>query len=257
MNKPVFNKPECWDKAIYVVSRKKNKLMYRWANSFSAFEYEEERNDGESPAFFKEFDAAVKLTVKQFNDEMFDRTTNWNQYKADVQDYKSHSEHGITVFDMISGVRYEWDYYMHSSQVPDMPNIVDWEYPNQIQWHYFDLDKPATIQIMLIGSNGFPTGEWITVDIKTPVYRTEHKPETPFFYHHHQDIYWCGDKHGSDSAWIAVRPLYDDVITRVQWDVKIGDEVAMLGYLRMIDSFKDHLLKIKKSGGKELQYDVG
>ena len=247
MDKPVYKYSIHWDETVYTVSRKKNVYTYRWLGFCSIEEREIVVEDDILPAIL-DSQNVVKLTASQFDNELFDRISNDNQYKLDVRVCKSQSDSPTILFHILKCARFQNDYYLYAERLIDMPRIIDWKY--DVNWHYHDLDKSATMEIMLLGNDGFPTGEWIAFDIRTPIYAIPHQCHLPLFSHSNYDVYWTDLSLDSNNAGIMLRPQYNEITTRVQWDLRTGNSTEFYNYTLVLDSVREYILKIQKTGWK-------
>jgi hypothetical protein len=231
MNKPVFEETTYWNEKVYMVSRKKDTYTVRRLEPKSFDALEETLSDFSEPNEF-----GIKLTKNQFENEVFDRINAVNTYLAECKWYKIGESTSPTVFNMIkrdfASLRHSLDWYLGESRVVDFKYDVDWRFD--------DLDAPATAQIMLLGEDGFPTGEWLTVDIKTVLTKAKHNSSTPIFSHSQRDIYWHNDNEIGNNAYITVAPRDNNVVSCIQWNCALTE---VNEYLSVLESFTLYLRK--------------
>jgi hypothetical protein len=239
IEKPVFVESPYWNEEVYTVSRKKDIYTIRRLEPKSFDVIEETLSDFSEPNAF-----GKKLTSNQFNGEVFDRMNAVNAYLSECKWYKAGELNSPTVFTMLKGdfgsSRKLFDWYTPSSR------IVDFKY--DIDWGFDDLDAPATVQIMLLGEDGFPTGEWLTVDIKTVLVKAEHNPALPIFSHSTCTIYWTSNDDKGNFAYID--SYCGELISRVQWNCPLGETDEYLSVLRSFDMYLRKFVQYIKTHGE-------
>lgn len=237
--KPVFEESPHYNSGVYNISRKGDVYTYRYTLARNTNSVVETHAISEMPSVG---DGMVKLSLTDYDAEVNARNYNQNAYRSFVREYKSPSKADAhkSLMRALSHNR-DFDYYY------DGKRIVITQYSDQVDWHYDDLDAPATANVMFC-HDMLPSGEWVMMDVKTEIIVREHDHALPHFDYSNYVLYWQESEVGSNSAWVTYAPTQwrKQLLTRVQWDMDFDNAKSAHIYITVMQATVDYTKLLKE-----------